>query len=97
MRFRKTEDREHLLICRAISLPRLGECLPGYRLFDNARRTRGGTKARLFGELSPLPVLRAYCGPSKAKEDCPSFQGTFAAHHQVPSTAILQRGFRTNS
>lgn len=59
MRFRKTEDREHLSICRANSLRSFGGGLLGYRLFDNTRRTRTGAKARLFGELSPLPVLRA--------------------------------------
>src|SRR5436853_5389271 len=45
MRFRKTEDREHLSICRAISLPSFRGGLLSYRLFDNARRTLSGTGA----------------------------------------------------
>jgi hypothetical protein len=54
MRFRKTEDREHLLICRAISLPRFGEAYLVYRLFDNAQGVHRAALRHVCLANSPL-------------------------------------------
>jgi hypothetical protein len=57
MRLRKTEDQEHLSICKAISSHNFDGRILGYRLFDISRRTRSSTEAHLSGGLSPLPCI----------------------------------------